>query len=584
MQNLRTEGSVIKLVPSVTTWTRIEPKPRDATLARSLQAQVRDPVWMLARQWQVGEFAGDDAGSPIQAALGVANRTLTTYRPGESSGATVALDTKLPLEVHVEREPVALKLRAGVQLGLWFERKLRAAGSSQTVIDTFRSTYTIPAVTVDDAPYDGGEGAAFRVFATGRVVDGGALYQAASGAASVLPLPAIATSDPVVAGVLAAFVAYRTSLYSEPNNDRAWQPEQLEYDFAVGSPQPDDDLALIAEGFGGGHLDWYDFQLGNNNGAPAGLPAAATSLTTYSFLPQHVTFRGMPDPRWWTFESGVTDFGALDTEPVDLAKMLVMEFALTYGNDWFVVPVPTEVGMLSAVTTLVVTDTFGQRTLIRSAEQTQVNPGESPWSMFKLSSPTARSPFIVIPPALGVTDEGPYLETVNFLRDDMAAMAWAVENELHGSLDAPVDAYQSYLARAAKDPVPKPAPQPGDPPVFYTLESVVPDNWIPMVPVQQKETGALVFRRGILERFDGVGFVGNPAHATVLKPGGPFYLSDRIITRIGTIASVSFRRARGVDGSTYLWRARRSEPGTGPGWSGLRFDFLQRFDGTAANP
>ena len=87
-------------------------------------------------------------------------------------------------------------------------------------------------------------------------------------------------------------------------------------------------------------------------------------------------------------------------------KLLVIEFALTYGNDWFIVPVPTDVGSLSAVTTLVVADTFGQRTLIRSAEQTQVNPGESPWSMFKLSSAGARSPFIMIAPTLGVTDEG----------------------------------------------------------------------------------------------------------------------------------------------------------------------------------
>src|SRR5439155_25260378 len=145
--------------------------------------------------------------------------------------------------------------------------------------------------------------------------------------------------------------------------DRAWQPKQLAYDFAVGSPLPKDDLLLTTRNFGGGHLDWYDFRLDSAREVPAGLPPATTSDTSYTFLPQHVTFRGMPDPRWWTFESGVTDFGALDAEPVDLAKLLVMEFALTYGNDWFIVPVPTDIGSLSAVTTLVVTDTFGQRTL-----------------------------------------------------------------------------------------------------------------------------------------------------------------------------------------------------------------------------
>jgi hypothetical protein len=122
--------------------------------------------------------------------------------------------------------------------------------------------------------------------------------------------------------------------------------------------------------------------------------------------------------------------------------------------------------------------------------------------MFKLSGLGARSPFIMIAPTLGVTDEGLALETVNFLRDDMAAMAWAVEHELHGTVDAPIDAHQSYLARIAADPIPKPTPQPGDPAIFYTLESAVADNWIPLVPVLTAN-GQMLFRRGILDRPEG---------------------------------------------------------------------------------
>ena len=90
-------------------------------------------------------------------------------------------------------------------------------------------------------------------------------------------------------------------------------------------------------------------------------PAQITPVD-FNFLPNHVVFRGMPDPRWWNFEDAVTDFGQLDADHVDLAKLLVMEFALVYGNDWFSVPVPTPIGTLERVTTLVVTDTFGVRT------------------------------------------------------------------------------------------------------------------------------------------------------------------------------------------------------------------------------
>ena len=107
-------------IPSITTWTRLEPRPREGSMQRSLQAQVRDPLWFLARQWQVAEFLGDDAGSPVQATLGVEQRSITTYRPGPDDAKTVALDTKLPAEVHVEREDVPLQMRGSVQSGLYF--------------------------------------------------------------------------------------------------------------------------------------------------------------------------------------------------------------------------------------------------------------------------------------------------------------------------------------------------------------------------------------------------------------------------------------------------------------------------------
>ena len=103
------------LIASVTTWTRLEPQPRDASMDRSLQAQVRDPLWLLARQWQVGEFAGDDAGSPVQATMGVQAQPLTGYRPGPPGTATLPFDSTIPLEVHVERGPIRFALRGSIQ-------------------------------------------------------------------------------------------------------------------------------------------------------------------------------------------------------------------------------------------------------------------------------------------------------------------------------------------------------------------------------------------------------------------------------------------------------------------------------------
>jgi hypothetical protein len=574
---LRSFASSVIKIPSLTTWTRLEPQPREGSMQRSLQAQVRDPLWFLARQWQMGEFLGDDAGSPIQATLGAEQRSVTTYRPGSDDSQTTAIDPTLPIETHVERESVLLRMRGSVQLGLYFETLIvqRAIASPDTVIAAFRKAFPISSAP-SDATYADSDCLRFRSIASGRVTDGEALFQAVN-ASPPLPLPPEA-ANPGMPQLLADFAAYRKSLFTEPAHDdsSAWQSQRLDYDFALGSPAPNDNLLLNAPDFPGGHLDWYSFDLdtAQPNQAASANPAVITPVT-FNFLPNHVVFRGMPDPRWWNFEDAVTDFGQLDADHVDLAKLLVMEFALVYGNDWFSVPVPTPIGTLARVTTLVVTDTFGVRTLIRPSEQTQVNPGEHSWSMFKLSGQGRRSDFIAMAPTLGVVEDAAALEEVLFLRDDMAAMAWAIEHQLQGDLDAPLDAYEMYLRRIKADPPPAPpTATAGGPKIYYTLETPVPDNWIPMVPVESPQN-ELFLRRGTMEIATGSGFVFLKAHALILEPQHPFFVADRTVSRAGVLVDRYFRRTRSSDGSTFVWTARKSQQGRGPGWSGLRFDIVR---------
>jgi len=101
-------------------------------------------------------------------------------------------------------------------------------------------------------------------------------------------------------------------------------------------------------------------------------------------IPAPVSYRGMPSPRWWEFEDNAVDFGAIEVEPEDLARMLLVEFAITYGNDWFVIPVDLPVGSLRQIQSLVVTDTFGVRTLIPSIGAS-THPAASSWRMFRQS-------------------------------------------------------------------------------------------------------------------------------------------------------------------------------------------------------
>ena len=167
------------------------------------------------------------------------------------------------------------------------------------------------------------------------------------------------------------------------------------------------------------------------------------------------------------------------------------------------------------------------------------------------------------------------VEEVLFLRDDLAAMAWAVEHQLQSDLDAPLDAYEMYLRRTKADPLPPPPVATADgPKIYYTLETVVPDNWIPMVPVQSPQ-GELFLRRGTMEIPTSTGFIDLKAHALILEPQKPFFVADRVIRRSGVLVDRYFRRTRSSDGTTFVWVARKSNQGRGPGWSGLRFDIVR---------
>jgi hypothetical protein len=593
----------VKLLPSLTTWTRIEPQPRDASMERSLQAQIRDPLWLLARQWQVGEFLGDDAGSPIHATIAAEMRTITTYCPGLNPASTIPIDPTLPIEVHVEREPVTLQMRGSAQQGLYFENLIRQSPvtTPKAVIAAFRTAFPIAHLSPDPT-YAPPDALRFRSIAAGRVTDGEALYTSAraiaAGLTPAIPLPTEA-SNPGMPTVIAAFLAFRSSLFSEPTTDIPWQSQNLDYEFALGSPAPDETITLEAPEFPGGHLDWYSFSLDGaiptatraSQAPPATqTPVAQVSTTTFDFLPNQVVFRGMPDSRWWNFEDAVTDFGQLDVEHVDLAKLLVMEFALVYGNDWFWVPIPIQVGIsgsdatprgtLSRITTLVVTDTFGVRTLISPSEQTQVNANESPWSMFKVSGQNTRSDFILMAPTLGIVDEADPLEEVLFLRDDMAAMAWAVEHRLPSELDSATDAYALYQQRLkANPPPPPPVAVAGGPAISYTLETTPPDNWIPMVPVLSP-ANELYLRRGTMEVPTTSGFINLKARGAILEPQHPFFVTDRAVPRSGTQVDRYFRYTRSSDGTTFVWLARKSGQGHGSGWSGLRFDTVDKLTPT----
>src|SRR5258705_6790048 len=119
-------------IPIVRGWNRLEGRPRSADFDRSLRAEVRDPLWFLTRQWQFGEFEGEDAGSPIDARIAYETAPLDGYRPGPD---ILPFDNAVPLDVRVEGEAVPFDLMMHMQAARVFERLLTDRGRAGRLHD-----------------------------------------------------------------------------------------------------------------------------------------------------------------------------------------------------------------------------------------------------------------------------------------------------------------------------------------------------------------------------------------------------------------------------------------------------------------
>src|SRR5215216_4798573 len=121
---------------SITSWNRLEPRVRGRSLS-GVEARVADPLWLLARQWQAGEFRGEDAGSPVTARVQAEVGTLSRYAPGLPASSVTGDPYRpedAPLEAVVEREPAHLDderdFRLAAESGLAFLRELDAQRAS----------------------------------------------------------------------------------------------------------------------------------------------------------------------------------------------------------------------------------------------------------------------------------------------------------------------------------------------------------------------------------------------------------------------------------------------------------------------
>jgi hypothetical protein len=602
-----------RLLPTVVMWNRLEGRPRREDFLRALRAEVRDPLWMLCKQWQVGEFRGDDAGSPVFAKVHIDTTRITRFRAGQ--GEARDFDNETPLEATVEQRPVnyfgqdhILSLDIRLALGRQWLKLLKAAGLV-SLAALFVAQYGI------DEPDPASRSDAFitahpPVWQTvsalaGRAMDGAKLYFHLKADSSHRTYDGIGVADadkPALDQLAARFFAWYEGLFHQPQDgaNNAWIGSQLEYQFALSAPIDAGEKRLVAEEYYQGQLDWYSLDIepqapSLSDGGAAQAQADPRASFTNSFFPVNLQFEGMPNTRWWTFEDSKTSFGDIKPDTTDINKLLLMEFGLIYANDWFIVPFQLPVGSLAKIAGLAVTNVFGERTWVR-ASGTGADEDWQRWAMYNLTvkgnSDVAADTTLVMLPTVPKRNDGDPLDDVGLIRDEVSNMVWAVEHRiplatglsargseagielakrLEGILDGEINGglvVPAILDAAAA--------------IRYDLMQDVPENWIPFIPVHVDGSNREIqLQRASMPRI----IIGDPNPPEKIKPRSglmrqgldqtpaqPYFLHEEEVPRAGVRVTQGFQRTRWHDGRVFVWLGVGKQTGRGEGHSGLSFD------------
>ncbi|MFI6642521.1 hypothetical protein [Streptomyces sp. NPDC050504] len=603
VKNLREELDN-RATPTVGLWNRLEGRPRTVDFERALRAEVRDPLWLLTRQWQLGEFRGTDGGSPVTATYSVATAAPSRFRP--AGGTAEALPADRPLETLAERRAVPFAFgadRISYDLRLAIGRRwMKLLGQnlilnilSLNVRQKYIARYPIalpdPAADGDSPRVAHPEVWSTLQAVSGRRMDGYEFYRhlKAGGLAhdGISGLLGLHHAELVRLGK--KLVAWFDTLIDQPAQDAArhtanatWDPRRLEHRFTVAAAVPGGtgEKALTVQEYPGGTLDWHAFSI--DPGPPVGGTAPTSTAFHRTVFPAPVRFSGMPLPRWWALEDGRTNFAAVRPDSTDLARLIFLEFALVYSNDWYQLPCDLPAGTLAQIQGLAVTDVFGQKRWITPAGSGSDADWQR-WSMFTLDTigdeDVAADTGLLLPPSVPKVAEGPVLEEVALIRDESANMVWGVEQTVRtatGEARRGAEIAAELLAHRLRLRPPPTPPAPAAP-VAYEAMNSVPDNWIPFIPVHVPGQN----RDVQLQRAAMPGVVdGRPVRPRTallregFDQGRPYYVNEEEVPQSGTRITVSYNRTRWRDGRVAVWLSARRGTGRGEGSSGLAFDFL----------
>lgn len=564
----------------MTTVYRLEAAALDPELSEGLSARIADPLWSLTRQWQTGEFRGEDAATPLIVDLAIDVYRISQLRVGPTHHTLDA--NSPPLEALVEQERPAPKLtyRDRLEAGLALLRALDAAGA-EAQATALREDKALR-LRLPKSADDGDPVGLMRLKLLARTSFDAArlIKRILDEKGEIAKVDPFTDADEEVLTIVEDWYTSEAALVQElaPGQRSAWRDHRQEYRFGlaadIGADQP---LRLHAPEYPGGRLDWFHFDVLRDK-----LDPAPKDRIEKRMLATPLVFSGQPAQRFWEFEEGDAYFGGMAGGEGDLARSVLAAYAAVAGDDWFVIPALVPANSLARVARLRVFDNFGPLDEkggftedswrdLKSVARHDLENGRRVWRWQELDGAAEMDPdhvpMVFVPPVLASTRHGPLLEDVRFRRDEGANLAWAIEARYQG-------VYRRSVERnRPPDPDPPLTENEGD--WTYQLGTPVPGHWLPLVPVRiTSQNPQVVLRRG---RMASSGQQDETeARGVLLTPGRAFVLEESEVPDGGIRVTRRYQAARTASGGTALWVGRRKQPASGPlPQSALEYDALK---------
>nr|WP_180204878.1 hypothetical protein [Pseudomonas sp. SbOxS1]NYU04878.1 hypothetical protein [Pseudomonas sp. SbOxS1] len=517
---------------TIATHIRLEPRPHERNLEAGIAAAVHDPLWFLARQWQMGEHQGENASSPTWVSYGLSSQGISAADPRFDPMV-------IPAEAIVESEiDDWWTMGRRVRIGRRFE--------DHPAVDNVRKLMFLK----PPPPYEYFEGQP----------DGLMIWLGRAGLG-------IADSE--------------FGVDIPIDSASAWDSAYLLYQQSEQTAFTADQQRLMVQRHHGGLMDWYSVDAITQAGQAVPEPEACEAI------PTALNYPGAPSTRWWEIENAEVDMGGYAPDSAHTPTALLTDLIFSHSDDWFLFPVMAQAGNVVTVESIEVRDAFG-RTYGSQDKDEAGNPlwkGLHPpqgWTLFKVDGTTPEdaglaSQNLILWHVAELPLESAPLERVQFGLDEESNLLWAVERTVDGrevelrEIDAPDslrfnDGKPSGDACNAREYA------------YVPAQGIVP-HWHPYTLNEEVEGGQRRLVQRHLLDFSRQEPVTMPApEAAVLqadKNDHPHHIAPLAIPVNGIEVERRWMLARDMNGQPVLWIQRCRRSLLSPLARRLRFDVME---------